>query len=100
MRDKYIFLHIGKGISKELASILNSGLRVLVFAGQYDMICNHIGIEKALGKVPWQHQKDWLLTAPGVWAMKGRPVGSVRAFKNLEFLIGKLIPAWEAGLKY
>jgi hypothetical protein len=26
--------------------VLDRGLRVLVFAGQYDLICNHIGIEK------------------------------------------------------
>ena len=63
---------------------------MLVFAGQYDMICNHIGIEKALSNVPWQHRQDWMLTAPGVWAQGGRPVGSIRAFKNLEYLIGKI----------
>jgi hypothetical protein len=33
-------------VTKELGYVLDRGLRVLVFAGQYDLICNHIGIEK------------------------------------------------------
>jgi hypothetical protein len=33
----------GKGSMPELATVLNAGIRVLVFSGQFDLICNHIG---------------------------------------------------------
>lgn len=78
----------GKGVTRELTRLLDAGLRVLVFAGQYDLICNHIGIEKVLRALPWKHQKDWLLAQPGVWAAEGKPIGFSRAFENLDFLIG------------
>lgn len=78
----------GKGVTKELTHVLDAGVRVLVFAGQYDLICNHVGIEKVLRGVPWKHQRDWLLALPGVWAAEGKPIGFSRSFKNLEFLIG------------
>jgi hypothetical protein len=74
---------------RELTEVLDLGLRVLVFAGQYDLICNHLGIERVLRRVPWRAQRDWLLTPSGVWAVGGKPQGYVRAHKNLEFLIGK-----------
>lgn len=70
---------------------MDRGLRVLVFAGQYDLICNHVGIERVLRRVEWRGQKDWLLAASGTWAPEGKPVGFVRAHQNLEFLIGKCI---------
>lgn len=78
----------GKGVVTELVDVLDRGLRVLVFAGQYDLICNHLGVEKVLRGVRWQHQRDWLLAQPGNWAPQGRPLGFIRAYKNLEFLIG------------
>ncbi len=79
----------GKGVSKELVNILDRDLRILVFAGQYDLICNHIGIEKVLRGLAWKHQREWLMAVPAVWGIGGKPAGFVRAHKNLEYLIGK-----------
>lgn len=78
----------GKGVTKELVSLLDRDLRVLVFAGQYDLICNHMGVEKVLRGLAWKSQRDWLLAPPAVWHVNGRPAGFVRAHKNLEYLIG------------
>ena len=81
----------GKGVSRELAAVLDRGdVRVLVFAGQFDLICNHLGVEKVLRGLPWRDQQQWLMAQPGVWAAEGsRPMGYIRAYKNLEYLIGK-----------
>jgi hypothetical protein len=48
--------------------------------------------EQVLRRVQWKGQKDWLLSAPGTWALDAKPAGFVRAHQNLEYLIGKLIP--------
>lgn len=65
----------GKGVLKELQIILEKGLRVLVFAGQYDIICNHLGVEKGVNRINWKYKTEWLKAQPGVWLKNKKPVG-------------------------
>jgi len=52
---------------QELGTILDLGLRVMIFAGQYDIICNHLGVEKAMMRIDWKHQMEWQKTSTGTW---------------------------------
>jgi carboxypeptidase C (cathepsin A) len=79
----------GKGVTKELVEILDSGLRVLVYSGQFDLICHHLGTEKALQNLAWSGQGDWLKAQPGVWIINKQPAGYMKAFKNLQYLLGE-----------
>jgi carboxypeptidase C (cathepsin A) len=52
------------------------GLRVLIFAGQYDIICNHLGVEKAIMRLNWRYRTEWQQTPTGTWIKDGKvPAG-------------------------
>jgi carboxypeptidase D len=54
-----------KGATEELAFLLDGGIRVLLFSGQYDVICHHLGTEKMLNKLHWGGRDIWLKASTG-----------------------------------
>jgi carboxypeptidase C (cathepsin A) len=76
-------------VTAELSELLNGGLRVLVYSGQFDMICHHLGTEKALEQLEWSGRGDWLRAQSGVWLLEKQPAGYMKAFKNLQYLRGE-----------
>jgi carboxypeptidase D len=80
-----------KGVTNELTMVLEQGIRVLIYAGQYDLICNHIGVEKALLYLPWSHKDDWNKAQPGVWLLDNQPAGYSKSYQNLQYLRGTSI---------
>jgi carboxypeptidase D len=85
-----------KGVTAELAYVLNLEIPVLLYSGQFDIICNHLGTEKMLNKLLWNGRADWLRSTTGVWAVDNNPSGFVRKAKNLIYLIvtnaGHMVP--------
>ncbi|CAM9648366.1 unnamed protein product [Ascophyllum nodosum] len=106
------FIHLAKwdglGVTSEIRSILNAGVRSLFFNGQYDLICNHVGNEKALKNLgDWEGAAEWEASRRGVWLSDGkgkedrgyrRPLGYVKEKKHnpLTFLLvlnsGHMVP--------
>lgn len=86
----------GKGATEELATVLNAGVRVLVYSGQYDLICNHIGTETALRELNWEGKEQWGIAKPGAWLVDQVPVGYARSHRNLQSLVilnaGHMVP--------
>lgn len=86
----------GKGVTTELVYLLDRGLDILIYSGQYDLICNHLNMEKVLDSLAWSAQEDWVNTQPGVWIVDGKPAGYVRKAKNLQSLLlldaGHMVP--------
>jgi len=64
--------------------------------GQYDMICNHIGVETSLEALQWKGAKDFALSTPAVWMVGGETAGYVRSFGSLSLLLvlnsGHMVP--------
>lgn len=56
----------GKGVTNELAFVLDSKIPVLLFSGQFDVICNHLGTEKLLNRLKWSGREAWLKASTGV----------------------------------
>lgn len=79
----------GLGVSSELTYVLNSNIRVLIYSGQYDIVCNHIGTEKVLNSLLWDAQESWLKTVPHVWVVDKKPAGYLKTYKNLQSLLGR-----------
>jgi len=81
----------GKGVVDELVTVLEKNIQVLIFAGQHDMICNHLNLERVLDKLPWSGREEWLKTQPGIWMEGKKPLGYIREHKNLQSLTGILL---------
>ena len=76
----------GLGSSKALASVLDRDVSVLVFSGVHDVICNHIGVEKAIRNLKWKSRKTWLQSSTTLWLLDKRPVGYITSHANLHNL--------------
>lgn len=79
----------GKGVTDELIYILQENVRVMIYAGQFDLICNHLGIEKLLLHLNWTGRSDWLEQKPGIWIIDDEPAGYVTSHLNLQYVRGK-----------
>lgn len=86
----------GKGATKELVAILEAGVDVLIFSGQYDIVCNFRSTEEALDALEWSGRDDWVAAKRLPWHQQGNEVGSVRKFKNLQSVLvfnsGHMVP--------
>lgn len=84
---------------------------MLVYSGQYDMVCHHLGTEKSLEQLQWSGQKDFNQAKRGVWVVDRRPAvtnhlllylttsfsqGYVKSSRNLQSLLvldaGHMVP--------
>jgi len=84
----------GVGVIDELVRILENSeenVHMMFFNGVNDLICNHVGNEILLEKLPWSKAKDWMLAERFVWRANGKvgngqPAGYMKQFENLSFL--------------
>lgn len=79
-------------------SMLNQGLRVLFYNGQWDMMCNHFGTEKLLLTMDWAHADDYRDAKKYTWNVDGKrdPAGFAQQGGNLTYLVvanaGHMVP--------
>eukprot|EP00904_Undaria_pinnatifida_P011519 jgi/Undpi1/7498/HiC_scaffold_22.g09971.m1 len=71
------FFHLAKwdglGVTNEVRTVLNANIRSLFFNGQYDLICNHVGNQKALMNLKdWEGAERWEASRRGVWLSDGK----------------------------
>jgi len=76
--------------------VLSRGMRVLIYSGQYDITCNHLGTEKMLEELQWAGRDAWVQAQPGVWLVDKQPAGYIKTYKNLQSLLvlnaGHMVP--------
>lgn len=77
-----------------LPEMLADGVRVLVYAGEEDLICNWLGNRRWVDTLPWAQQADWLDAPELQWTpvAASKPAGAVTAVGPLTF-----IKVYEAG---
>jgi carboxypeptidase C (cathepsin A) len=64
-----------------------TGLRVLMFNGKDDFICNHIGNEAAILSLTWSGLSGFKAAPRSVWNVDCENAGYYKAYGNLQFLI-------------
>ncbi|KAJ5248687.1 hypothetical protein N7468_000138 [Penicillium chermesinum] len=75
-----------------LPELIESGLNVLLFSGDKDLICNHIGTENLIHNMKWKGGTGFE-TAPGVWAprhewtFEGESAGYYQHARNLTYVL-------------
>ncbi|CAO1623326.1 unnamed protein product [Sympodiomycopsis kandeliae] len=82
------------GDSKDPASVtlipglIDKGIKVLVFAGDQDLICNYIGIERMIDNLSWGGVKGWGSDPPAKqkWMVNSTAAGYWQTSRNLTYV--------------
>ncbi|CDR87265.1 related to KEX1 protein precursor [Sporisorium scitamineum] len=70
-----------------LPELLESGVKVLLFAGEEDLICNAIGVQRAADNLEWNGSKGFGDDHPAKdWYVNGSLAGSWRTARNLTYV--------------
>jgi len=81
---------------KDKVPDLIANYRILIYNGQFDLICNLAGTEYWLDSLDWPGIDDWKTTTRKVWSVDGETAGFHRSVLNLTFLIvtgaGHMVP--------
>jgi len=75
---------------------LNDGIRVLIYAGDQDYICNWLGNQAWAQALPWPHRGDFNSTTPKEWQVGGVAAGTLQSSHGFSFLrvydAGHMVP--------
>ncbi|KAG0736544.1 hypothetical protein G6F23_010887 [Rhizopus arrhizus] len=88
----------GLDFSTKVAETLEAGVRVLLYVGEMDWICNWVGNLEWSLEMKWKGKEGYnsALTKPWFSDFTGRQAGDVRSFDNLTFLkvfnAGHMVP--------
>ncbi|KAL0369612.1 UNVERIFIED_CONTAM: Serine carboxypeptidase 3 [Sesamum angustifolium] len=79
-----------------IPALLEDGIKLLVYAGEYDLICNWLGNSRWVDNMTWSGQKDFL-SAPSVpFTVDGVKAGEQKSHGPLTFLkvynAGHMVP--------
>lgn len=75
-----------------LPGLIESGINILLFSGDKDLICNHIGTETLIHNMKWKGGTGFE-TSPGVWAprhhwtFEDEPAGIYQSARNLTYVL-------------
>lgn len=82
----------------KVESLLQGGLRMLFYNGQWDMMCNHYGTEKLLLNLNWNGSDEYQRANKFTWRVSGRnePAGFAQQGGNLTYVVvtgaGHMVP--------
>ncbi|KAK9806679.1 hypothetical protein WJX73_007406 [Symbiochloris irregularis] len=79
-----------------LIPLLESDIRVTIYAGVEDFICNWLGNKRWVDLLPWSGNAAWKLQPEQSWTLNDTVVGSARQLGNLNFIkingAGHMVP--------
>ncbi|PPQ84535.1 hypothetical protein CVT25_007605, partial [Psilocybe cyanescens] len=79
-----------------VAALLDRGVRVLIYVGRNDWVCNHLGIEAWTTRFEWSGHDEFASQPLREWAVDGKKTGLTRKAKGLTYATidgaGHLVP--------
>jgi cathepsin A (carboxypeptidase C) len=85
-----------KNYQTMLPDLLSDGIRVLVYAGDVDFICNWLGNKKWTLALDWEHRADFNAAADADWKVDSKSAGRLRSSNGFSFLqvfqAGHMVP--------
>jgi carboxypeptidase C (cathepsin A) len=66
----------GLGVETQIVRLLERGVPMTFYSGQYDLVCNHMGNEQMLDQLKWSGADDFRSARGFVWTLLGQsPTG-------------------------
>uniref|UniRef100_A0A7N0ZX43 Carboxypeptidase n=1 Tax=Kalanchoe fedtschenkoi TaxID=63787 RepID=A0A7N0ZX43_KALFE len=85
-----------KDYEEVIPLLLEEGIKVLIYAGEYDLICNWMGNSIWVNVMPWSGQQSFVSANVSSYIVGGKEVGLVKSFGPLTFLkvhnAGHMVP--------
>lgn len=82
--------------NNNVAQLLESGARVLIYAGEYDFICNWLGNHAWTEALDWPGKAAFNAAPNSTWTVDGEYAGSYQTAQNFTFLkvrnAGHMVP--------
>lgn len=79
-----------------IPALLEDGIKVLVYAGEYDLICNWLGNSRWVEAMEWSGQKQFAASSTVPFSVDGAEVGLLKSHGPLAFLkvhdAGHMVP--------
>lgn len=79
-----------------IPALLEDGINVLIYAGEYDLICNWLGNSRWVHSMEWSGQKDFAKTAESSFLVDDAQAGVLKSHGALSFLkvhnAGHMVP--------
>ena len=80
----------------KLPTVLDHGIKVLVYSGDKDFICNWRGGEAWTDAVDWNGHEEYSKLQYADWMVDGKAAGALKSHKNFKFLrvydAGHMVP--------
>lgn len=73
---------------KDIPILLEAGIKVLIYAGDADFICNWMGNKAWAKELQWSGHEQFSKASDEPWgeSKEGKPLGELRMFENFAFL--------------
>ena len=78
-------LDIAHSSTAHVAALLERGVRVLIYVGDYDFACNWVGNERWTRELEWSGRAAFAAQEMQAWEVDGKAVGKVRSHGNFTF---------------
>jgi len=68
-----------------VSALLERGVRVLIYVGEYDWICNWVGNERWTLALEWSGKDEFVEQGLREWKVNGKSAGKTRSARNFTF---------------
>lgn len=79
-----------------IPELLEDGVKLLVYAGEYDLICNWLGNSRWVNAMEWNGQKEFVASPEVDFEVDGSKAGLLKTYGSLSFLkihdAGHMVP--------
>nr|XP_043633918.1 serine carboxypeptidase-like [Erigeron canadensis] len=85
-----------KNYETGIPHLLEDGIKLLIYAGEYDLICNWLGNSRWVHAMEWSGQKEFVASADVPFEVEGSEAGLLKTHGPLSFLkvhdAGHMVP--------
>ena len=75
-----------KNFDPPIPAMLQAGIRVMIYAGTEDFICNWVGNQRWVDSLPWYGKGSWSAAQEEEWVVDGMTAGTAKAVGPLSFV--------------